>query len=72
MTTLRVDMGAVEKSKAFIADCHTINSDLGSAVKGIELNPANIEMPGQNPVERHIQTLDNMEAAITVDRDLLG
>jgi hypothetical protein len=29
-------------------------------------------MPGQNPAERHIQTLDNMEAAVTVDQDLLG
>ena len=72
MATLRVDIGAVENSNAFMASCHSINSDLGIGVKGLEINPANIEMPGQNPVERRIQTLDNIEAAITADQDLLG
>ena len=49
-----------------------INQDLKTGTRGIEVEPANIECPGQNPVERHIQTLDNMEAAITIDQDLLG
>jgi hypothetical protein len=72
METLRVDMGAVENSIAFLASCHSINNERGLTMQGLEINPANIPMPGQNPVERHIQTLDSHEAAITVDQDLLG
>ena len=72
MVEIRVDMGSVENSVAFVEFIHNINQDLGINSKGIEIEPANVQCPGQNPVERHIQTFDNMEAAITVDQDLLG
>ena len=70
MVEIRVDMGAVENSVKFLESMHSINQDINKA--GIEVEPANIECPGQNPVERHIQTIYNMEAAITIDQDLLG
>ena len=69
MEGLIIEMGAVENSAAFIAILHSINNDLGPNIKGVEIIPANVEMPGQNSVERHIQTFDNMEAAITIDQD---
>ena len=70
MCELRVDMGTVENSEEFGKACHTINQDIGGA--GVEVLPANVEMQQQNPVERHIQTAENMDAAIQVGQDLLG
>ena len=64
MCELRVDMGTVENSEEFGKACHTINQDIGGA--GVEVLPANVEMQQQNPVERHIQTAENMGAAIQV------
>jgi hypothetical protein len=69
MRELRVDMGTVENSSEFMRQCHEVNTDIGGP--GVEVLSANIEMQQQNPVERHIQTADNMEAAIQVGQDLL-
>ena len=38
---------------------------------GIEILSANVEMQKQNPVERHIQTFDNLDSAVLVNQDLL-
>jgi len=69
MRDLRVDMGRVENGNDFLMACHAINMDRGQP--GIEIRPANVEMQKQNPVERYIQTFDNMDSAILVDQDLL-
>lgn len=69
MEVLRTDMGTVENSAEFLSQCHSINFERN--MRGIEINPANVEMQQQNPVERYIQTFDNMEAAILVGQDLL-
>ena len=69
MRELRVDMGTVENGNDFLLACHNINKDTGQA--GIEVLPANVAMQKQNPVERYIQTFDNMDSAILVDQDLL-
>jgi hypothetical protein len=66
---LRVDQGSVENSELFLQQCAAINS---VGTRGIEVFPANVEMQNQNPVERGVQTADNMIATVMVDQDLLG
>jgi len=70
MRDVRVDMGSVENGAEFLSACHEINEDKG--MPGIEVLPANVEMQKQNPVERHIQTFDNMDSAVLVNQDLLS
>ena len=69
MRDVRVDMGSVENGADFLSACHEMNKDRG--MPGIEVLPANVEMQKQNPVERHIQTFDNMDSAVLVNQDLL-
>ena len=44
MAEIRVDMGKVENSVAFLAFFHSINQDLGAGIRGIEVEPANYWM----------------------------
>ena len=69
MKDVRVDMGSVENGSEFLSACHDINKD--RTMPGIEILPANVEMQKQNPVERHIQTFDNLDSAVLVNQDLL-
>ena len=66
---LRVDQRSVENSELFLQQCAAINS---VGTRGIEVFPANVEMQNQNPVERGVQTADNMIAAVMVNQDRLG
>jgi len=66
---LQVDSGSVETSAEFQRRCHMINLSLGQ--QGIEVNTVNINMQQQNVIERHVQTHDNMFAALMADNDLL-
>ena len=65
---LRVDAGSVEASDLFIEKCATIH---GLGKPGIQVRPANVGMQEQNPVERYVQTAQNMMAAMMVAQDLL-
>ena len=65
---LRTDAGSVENSAQFIEQCAILN---GLGKSGIQIMPASVEMQRQNPVERYIQTADNMATALLVDQDLL-
>jgi hypothetical protein len=66
---LRVGQGSVGNSELYLQQCDAINS---VGTRGIEVFPANVEIQNQNPVERGVQTADNMIAAVMVDQDLLG
>jgi len=68
MRLLRVDAGSVESSKKFGESCASAN---GSGLPGVELRPAGVEKQNQNPVERHIQTIDNQINAMLVGIDTL-
>ena len=70
MRALRTDMGTVENSERVYDECMLVNKEIGDL--GVSLLPANVEMQQQNPVERHIQTLDNNDAALMVNQDLLS
>ena len=65
---LRTDAGSVENAVDFKRQCAEIH---GVDSRGIEVRPANVEKQNQNPVERHIQTVDNLIRTVMIDQDLL-
>lgn len=69
MRLLRVDAGSVENSVQFGEVCASLN---GRDKPGVEVRPAAVEKQNQNPVERHIQTIDNQINAILVGIDTLS
>ena len=68
MRLLRVDAGSVENSLQFGEVCASVN---GPGLPGVEVRPAAVEKQNQNPVERHIQTIDNQINAMLVGTDTL-
>jgi hypothetical protein len=68
MHILRVDAGTVENAAGFVSFCATIYGDEGP---GIEVRPAAPGNQNQDPVERHIQSVQNQIAATIAGQDLL-
>ena len=69
MRVLRVDAGTVENSSQFGEVCSSLN---GPDRPGVEVRPAAVEKQNQNPVERHIQTINNHINAMLVGTDTLS
>jgi hypothetical protein len=67
MTSLRCDSATTELSAELKSLCADMN---GPGQQGIDIRPAAPEQQNQNPVERHIQSIDNQVHA--VDQDLLS
>ena len=68
MTTLRCDSSTVEAARQLKEQCANINGD---GLPGVEIRAAAPKQQNQNPVERHIQAVDNQIKAIMMDQDLL-
>ena len=66
---LRSDPAKVELSNEVKEQCASIN-DVN--LPGIEIRAAAPEQQNQNPVERHIQAIDNQMNATIIDQDLLS
>ena len=66
MTSLRCDSATAEVSNELKSVCADIN---GVGIQGIDIRPAAPEQQNQNPVERHIQSIDNQINAVLIDQD---
>lgn len=62
-----MDAGSVENSDTFTEQCPRIH---GLVKPGIQVRPANGAMQQQNPVERYVQTAQNMITAMMIAQDL--
>ena len=69
MTSLRCDSATTEVSTELRTLCADMN---GPGQQGIDIRPAAPEQQNQNPVERHIQSIDNQVHAVLIDQDLLS
>jgi len=69
MTSLRCDSATAELSNEIKSICVDIN---GVGIQGVDIRPAAPEQQNQNPVERHIQSIDNQINAVLIDQDYLS
>jgi hypothetical protein len=69
MTSLRCDSATAELSNELRTICTDIN---GQGEPGVDIRPAAPEQQNQNPVERHIQSIDNQINAVLIDQDYLS
>jgi len=68
-TTLRCDSGTIEMSSELRRLCADVN---GLGNQGVEIREAGLEQQNQNPVEIHIQSVDNQANANLLVQDILS